>query len=62
MDEIRAKNEKIKIVPRILFDEWQIQELATMISHESWSNRCLTDLLNFLTVGHFLSRKTTKKL
>ncbi|CAJ0559869.1 unnamed protein product, partial [Mesorhabditis spiculigera] len=43
----------IKFVPRILFDQWHVDELKQFLLSETWSQRCLNDLLNFLQRNQF---------
>ncbi|CAJ0574345.1 unnamed protein product, partial [Mesorhabditis spiculigera] len=53
MTDIRKNNSEIKFVPRILFDQWHVDELKQFLLSETWSQRCLNDLLNFLQRNQF---------
>ncbi|KJH41479.1 hypothetical protein DICVIV_12543 [Dictyocaulus viviparus] len=53
VEEIRKNNSNLKIVPRILFDDWSPEHLSQFLQNETWMNRCLLDLLNLLTRNRF---------
>ncbi|VDM52778.1 unnamed protein product [Angiostrongylus costaricensis] len=53
MEEVRKNNSYVKIVPRVLFDDWSPDHINQFIQHEAWMNRCLGDLINLLTRSNF---------
>ncbi|KAK6759502.1 hypothetical protein RB195_021221 [Necator americanus] len=53
MDEVRKNNSEVKIVPRVLFDGWETEQLTVFLSNVQWMNRCLGDILNLLTRTQF---------
>ncbi|VDM74926.1 unnamed protein product [Strongylus vulgaris] len=53
MDEVRKNNSDVKIVPRILFDGWEVQASVQFLQNDAWMNRCASDLINLLTRTQF---------
>ncbi|CAJ0609420.1 unnamed protein product [Cylicocyclus nassatus] len=53
MDDVRKNNSDVKIVPRVLFDGWQVEVLAQFLQNEGWMRRCGDDLINLLTRTQF---------
>ncbi|EYC16724.1 hypothetical protein Y032_0032g2457 [Ancylostoma ceylanicum] len=53
VEDVRKNNSEVKIVPRVLFDNWEMEILMAFLQNEAWMNRCIGDLINLLTRSQF---------
>ncbi|KAK6058251.1 adaptor complexe medium subunit family protein [Cooperia oncophora] len=53
MEEVRKNNSDVLIVPRVLFDDWSVEDMGKFLQTERWMNRCLGDLMNLLLRTQF---------
>ncbi|CAI4228611.1 unnamed protein product [Auanema sp. JU1783] len=53
MEDLKTKNPDVKIVPRVLFEEWSINSLVEMMNDEKWSHSCMNVLRNLITRHRF---------
>uniref|UniRef100_A0A1I7Y764 Chitinase domain-containing protein 1 n=2 Tax=Steinernema glaseri TaxID=37863 RepID=A0A1I7Y764_9BILA len=51
--EVRANNSEVKILPRLLLENWSPENLEEFLVDESWQIRCGKDLVNFLLRNQF---------
>uniref|UniRef100_A0A1I7SZV7 Glyco_18 domain-containing protein n=1 Tax=Caenorhabditis tropicalis TaxID=1561998 RepID=A0A1I7SZV7_9PELO len=53
LETLREKNEKIKIVPRILFDGWSADDMKELLMSTKIAKRCFEDIANFYSRNQF---------
>uniref|UniRef100_A0A1I7XUK1 Chitinase domain-containing protein 1 n=1 Tax=Heterorhabditis bacteriophora TaxID=37862 RepID=A0A1I7XUK1_HETBA len=53
LEELRKNNSALKVVPRVLFDNWPVDDITRFFQNEIWSNRCMMELTNFLARNQF---------
>ncbi|EFO96835.1 hypothetical protein CRE_17208 [Caenorhabditis remanei] len=53
LERLREKNEKIKIVPRILFDGWSADDMKDLLMNSQLSRSCFVDIANFYSRNQF---------